>query len=148
MSDTAFGLVGLSALFILLALRMPVALAMALVGVVGFGIMNGWGPAVSMLADEAFVISNNYELIVIPLFILMGNFASTSGMSRDLYNAAYAWFGHWRGGLASATIAACAAIWPSFSATGGMPTVPMVSHMRRATPTWNCILTIRRIIAW
>ena len=93
MSNTAFGLVGLAFLFIFLALRMPVAIAMALIGVVGFGLMSGWAPAISMLADEAFVISNNYELIVIPLFILMGNFASTSGMSRDLYNAAYSWFG-------------------------------------------------------
>jgi len=130
MSDTAFGLVGLSALFILLALRMPVALAMALVGVVGFGIMNGWGPAVSMLADEAFVISNNYELIVIPLFILMGNFASTSGMSRDLYNAAYAWFGHWRGGLASATIAACA----GFAALSGSSVASAVTMGRVSLP--------------
>ncbi len=130
MSDTAFGLVGVASLFILLALRMPVAIAMALVGVVGFGIMNGWSPAFSMLGDEAFVIANNYELIVIPLFILMGNFASTSGMSRDLYNAAYAWVGHWRGGLASATIAACA----GFAALSGSSVASAITMGRVSLP--------------
>ncbi len=130
MTNTMFGLVGLAALFTLLAFRMPVAIAMALVGVVGFGVMNGWSPAVSMLADEAFVISNNYELIVIPLFILMGNFASVSGMSRDLYNAAYSWFGHWRGGLASATIAACA----GFAALSGSSVASAVTMGRVSLP--------------
>jgi tripartite ATP-independent transporter DctM subunit len=130
MSNTMYGLVGLAALFTLLALRMPVAIAMAIVGVVGFGFMNGWAPALSMLADEAFVISNNYELIVIPLFILMGNFASVSGMSRDLYNAAYSWFGHWRGGLASATIAACA----GFAALSGSSVASAVTMGRVALP--------------
>ena len=130
MSNTAFGLVGLAFLFIFLALRMPVAIAMALIGVVGFGLMSGWAPAISMLADEAFVISNNYELIVIPLFILMGNFASTSGMSRDLYNAAYSWFGHWRGGLASATIAACA----GFAALSGSSVASAVTMGRVSLP--------------
>ncbi len=125
-----FGLLGLAALFALLAFRMPVAIAMALVGVVGFGFMNGWTPAISMLADEAFVISNNYELIVIPLFILMGNFASVSGMSRDLYNAAYGWFGHWRGGLASATIAACA----GFAALSGSSVASAVTMGRVSLP--------------
>jgi len=130
MSNTMFGIIGLLALFTLLALRMPVAIAMAVVGVVGFGFMNGWTPALSMLADEAFVISNNYELIVIPLFILMGNFASVSGMSRDLYNAAYSWFGHWRGGLASATIAACA----GFAALSGSSVASAVTMGRVALP--------------
>ncbi|MEK9678392.1 MAG: TRAP transporter large permease [Rhodospirillaceae bacterium] len=130
MSNTMFGIVGLLGLFTLLALRMPVAIAMAIVGVVGFGFMNGWTPALSMLADEAFVISNNYELIVIPLFILMGNFASVSGMSRDLYNAAYSWFGHWRGGLASATIAACA----GFAALSGSSVASAVTMGRVALP--------------
>ena len=130
MTNTMFGLVGLASLFTLLAFRMPVAIAMALVGVVGFGVMNGWSPAISMLADEAFVISNNYELIVIPLFILMGNFASVSGMSRDLYNAAYSWFGHWRGGLASATIAACA----GFAALSGSSVASAVTMGRVSLP--------------
>lgn len=130
MSNTFYGLIGLAALFTLLALRMPVAIAMALVGVIGFGVMNGWTPALSMLADEAFVISTNFELIVIPLFILMGNFASVSGMSRDLYSAAYSWFGHWRGGLASATIAACA----GFAALSGSSVASAVTMGRVSLP--------------
>ena len=108
MSVTYVGLIGLGALFALLAIRMPVALAMMLVGIVGIGHINGQRPALSTLVEESFVISSSYELIVMPLVVLMGNFAALSGMSRDLYGAAYAWFGHWRGGLASATIAACA----------------------------------------
>ena len=130
MSNTYYGLIGLAALFALLALRMPVAIAMALVGVIGFGVINGWTPALSMLADEAFVISTNFELIVIPLFILMGNFASVSGMSRDLYSAAYSWFGHWRGGLASATIAACA----GFAALSGSSVASAVTMGRVSLP--------------
>jgi tripartite ATP-independent transporter DctM subunit len=93
---------------VLLALRMPVGVAMLLTGFLGFAAIRGWAPALALLASEPFVISSNYELIVIPLFVLMGNLASLSGMSRDLYAAAYAWVGHWRGGLASATIVGCA----------------------------------------
>ena len=53
-------------------------------------------------------MSSFYPLSVIPLFVLMGQFATLSGMARDFYAAAYAWIGHWRGGLAGATIASCA----------------------------------------
>ena len=130
MSPTAAGLLGLGALFVLLAIRTPVAIAMAVVGVIGFGLMNGWAPALSVLVDEAFVISTNYELIVIPLFILMGNFATISGMSRDLYTTAYAWFGHWRGGLASATIAGCA----GFAALSGSSVAAAVTMGRVSLP--------------
>ena len=130
MSPTVAGLIGLGALFAMLAIRTPVAIAMAVVGVIGFGLMNGWAPALSVLVDEAFVISTNYELIVIPLFILMGNFATISGMSRDLYTTAYAWFGHWRGGLASATIAGCA----GFAALSGSSVAAAVTMGRVSLP--------------
>lgn len=108
MTPTHIGLVFLAGLMLLLALRMPVGIAMLLAGVLGFAAIQGWAPALALLASEPFVISSNYELIVIPLFVLMGNLATASGMSRNLYNAAYVWVGHWRGGLASATIVACA----------------------------------------
>ena len=62
----------------------------------------------SALGGEAFEISTTETLIVVPLFILMGNLAGVSGISKDLYAAAYAWLGHFRGGLASATIGGCA----------------------------------------
>ena len=84
----------------------------------------------STLVDESFVIASNYELIVIPLFVLMGNLATISGMSRDLYRAAYAWFGHWRGGLASATIASCA----GFAALSGSSVASAVTMGRVALP--------------
>ncbi len=130
MSPTAAGLLGLTGLFLLLALRMPVGIAMMLVGLLGFGALNGWGPALAMLGSEPFVIATNYELIVIPLFVLMGNFATVSGMSRDLYAAAYVWFGHWRGGLASATIAACA----GFAALSGSSVAAAVTMGKVALP--------------
>ncbi len=130
MSPTTAGLLGLAGLFLLLALRMPVGIAMMLVGVLGFGALNGWGPALAVLGSEPFVIATNYELIVIPLFVLMGNFATVSGMSRDLYAAAYAWFGHWRGGLASATIAACA----GFAALSGSSVAAAVTMGKVSLP--------------
>ncbi len=130
MSPTTTGLVGLAGLFVLLALRMPVGIAMMLMGVLGFGVLNGWGPALAVLGSEPFVIATNYELIVIPLFVLMGNFATVSGMSRDLYAAAYAWFGHWRGGLASATIAACA----GFAALSGSSVAAAVTMGKVSLP--------------
>jgi len=130
MSPTWVGIIGLLALFVLLGMRMPVAIVMMLLGVIGITVLNSWNAAMSTLADEAWVIVSNYEFIVIPLFILMGNFASISGMSRDLYAAAYSWFGHWRGGLASATIAACA----GFAALSGSSVASAVTMGRVSLP--------------
>jgi len=130
MTPTALGIAGLAGLFALLALRMPVGIAMLLVGFIGFGLVNGWAPALALLAGEPFVISSNYELIVVPLFVLMGNLATVSGMSRDLYSAAYAWVGHWRGGLASATIAACS----GFAALSGSSVASALTMGQVALP--------------
>jgi tripartite ATP-independent transporter DctM subunit len=130
MNPTWVGIMGLLALFVLLGMRMPVAIVMMLLGVIGITVLNSWDAAMSTLADEAWVIVSNYEFIVIPLFILMGNFASISGMSRDLYTAAYSWFGHWRGGLASATIAACA----GFAALSGSSVASAVTMGRVSLP--------------
>ncbi len=130
MSPTFIGLIGLVALFALLALRMPVGVAMMIIGAVGIGVLNGWHAALGTLGSEPFVIASNYELMIIPLFVLMGNLAGISGMSRDLYSAAYAWIGHWRGGLASATIAACA----GFAALSGSSVASAVTMGRVALP--------------
>jgi tripartite ATP-independent transporter DctM subunit len=130
MTPVTIGLIGLGALFLLLALRMPVGIAMAVVGTVGFGVLNSWPATLAQLGREPFVFGSSYELIVIPLFILMGNLASISGMSRDLYQAAYAWFGHWRGGLASATIAACA----GFAAVSGSSVAAAITMGRVSLP--------------
>ncbi len=107
MSPATVGLVGILVLFLLLALRVPVAFAMFLVGFTGLVLLDGWAAAKSLLASEAFTLASSPELVVIPLFILMGNVASRSGMSRELYDAAYALIGPVRGGLASATILGC-----------------------------------------
>lgn len=108
MSDTAIGLAGIAALFVLFILRMPVGLSMLTVGFLGTVSIRGWTHALPSLSSETFAIASFYQLVVIPMFVLMGNIAGASGMGRDLYNAAYAWVGHIRGGLASATIIACA----------------------------------------
>ncbi len=130
MSAGAIGIVGLGGLFLLLALRMPVAIALILVGTVGIAALSGTGAALATLSGETFVISSFYELSVIPLFVLMGNFATLSGMSRDLYAAAYAWVGHWRGGLASATIVGCS----GFAALSGSSVASAVTMGRVALP--------------
>lgn len=107
MSGFAVGMWGMGILFVLLALRVPVAFAMFAVGFVGVGILNGFASATSTLASEAFTLASSAELIVVPLFILMGNVATETGMSRKLYDAAYAIIGSVRGGLASATVIGC-----------------------------------------
>ncbi len=107
MSASTIGILGIVALFALLILRIPVAFAMFVVGFAGIAVLNGMNSAWSLLASEAFTLGSSPELVVIPLFILMGNVASATGMSRQLYDAAYALIGHIRGGLASATVIGC-----------------------------------------
>lgn len=107
MSSGLIGILGIAALLALLLLRIPVAFAMFLVGFLGLWIIDGWTVASGLLASETFTLASKPELVVIPLFILMGNVASATGMSRQLYDAAYALIGHVRGGLASATIIGC-----------------------------------------
>lgn len=82
MSASATGVVGMLALFALLALRVPVAFAMFVIGFLGIWALNGLNAATSLLASEAYTLASSPELVVIPLFILMGNVASHTGMSR------------------------------------------------------------------
>lgn len=107
MSGGTIGLIGVAVLLLLLALRLPVAFAMFLVGFAGIWVLNGWNAAMGLLASETFTLASSPELVVIPLFILMGNVASSTGMSRQLYDAAYSIVGQFRGGLASATVIGC-----------------------------------------
>ena len=130
MSATAIGVLGLFFLFFFLALRMPVAMAMMVVGFFGTISISGLPAALSILGGEAFEISTTETLIVVPLFILMGNLAGVSGISKDLYAAAYAWLGHYRGGLASATIGGCA----GFAALSGSSIASAVTMGRVALP--------------
>ncbi|GGM12062.1 C4-dicarboxylate ABC transporter permease [Pseudooceanicola nanhaiensis] len=107
MSAGAVGLWGIAGLFALLLIRVPVAFAMFLVGFLGIWHLNGWNAAMGLLASETFTLASSPELVIIPLFILMGNVAGHTGMSRQLYDAAYALIGQVRGGLASATVIGC-----------------------------------------
>jgi tripartite ATP-independent transporter DctM subunit len=129
-SPEMIGLLGIVAMLILLALRMPIGIAMLLVGAVGFTVLHGVRPALFMLGSYPYGYAAVYELAVIPLFVLMGNAAAVSGMGRDLYAAAYAWVGHWRGGLASATILACA----GFAAVSGSSVASAVTMGRVCLP--------------
>ncbi|HSL81095.1 MAG TPA: TRAP transporter large permease [Pseudolabrys sp.] len=130
MTNTEIGLIGLGALFVLFVLRMPVGLTMLTVGFLGNAAISGWSHALPSLSSETFAIATFYQLVVIPMFVLMGNLAGASGMGRDLYNAAYAWVGHVRGGLASATIIACAC----FASLCGSAAASAVTMGRVALP--------------
>jgi tripartite ATP-independent transporter DctM subunit len=130
MTHTEIGLIGLAALFVLFILRMPVGLTMLMVGFLGNAAIAGWSHALPSLSSETFAIATFYQLVVIPMFVLMGNLAGASGMGRDLYNAAYAWVGHVRGGLASATIIACAC----FASLCGSAAASAVTMGRVALP--------------
>lgn len=104
----ALTLWGLLGTFLLIALQVPVGIAMGIAGVVGFGVLSGFGPALAMIASETSNNLASLDLATIPLFVLMGSFASMAGLSEDLYRLAYAVVGHRRGGLAMATIGGCA----------------------------------------
>jgi C4-dicarboxylate transporter, DctM subunit len=101
-------LLGFAAIFALALLRVPLAFAMGLVGVIGMGLTRGWMPAVASVAQVVHETGFAYTLSVIPLFILMGNFVARAGLAHELFAAAYAFIGHLRGGLAHATVLACA----------------------------------------
>ncbi|MDH5797520.1 MAG: TRAP transporter large permease, partial [Paracoccaceae bacterium] len=107
MSAASIGFLGIASLFVLLILRIPVAFAMFVVGFFGITALDSSRSAMSLLASETFTLASSPELVVVPLFILMGNVASITGMSRRLYDAAYAVIGQFRGGLASATVIGC-----------------------------------------
>ncbi len=96
-------------------LRMPIGLAMGAVGVIGFGVISGFGPAFRLLAQSPIRTATDAGFAVIPMFLLMGAIATVSGMSTELFRAANSFLGRFRGGLGMATIAACA----GFAAVSG-----------------------------
>jgi C4-dicarboxylate transporter, DctM subunit len=108
MSTDAVAVTGFISLFALMMLRVPVGIAMGVVGVLGFGYLIGdITPALKILSQSPIRTATDAEFAVIPLFLLMGAFASASGMSRELFRASNTFLGHLRGGLGVATIAAC-----------------------------------------
>ncbi|PZO17065.1 MAG: C4-dicarboxylate ABC transporter permease [Burkholderiales bacterium] len=97
---------GFLAVFAMAFIRIPLALAMAIAGIAGLGLMRGWQPAFASTSQVIFETGFAYVLSVIPLFILMGNLVARAGMARELYTAANAFVGHRKGGLAMASIIA------------------------------------------
>ena len=124
-------LIGLAILMASLFVGLPIAWGMLLVGTLGFSYFTGIEAAYSMAAQTAFDTGMSYSFTVLPLFILMGNLVNASGLSRDLYSAAYAFIGHVRGGLAMATILACGA----FSALSGSSMATTAAMSRVAMPS-------------
>lgn len=125
-----FVLWAFAAMLLLIALQVPIAVAMALPGVVGFASVVGWQPTVFMMGETAFSTVNSYSLSVVPLFILMGNLINAADISRELYQATYRFVGHLRGGLAIATVLACA----GFAAVCGSSLATSAAMTRVAYP--------------
>jgi C4-dicarboxylate transporter, DctM subunit len=135
MDRDVVALLGFAAMFVLMALRVPIGVAMGVVGVLGFAAIAGWGPGLNLLANVPLSVLTDYNLSIIPMFILMGAFATQAGMSKELFRAGNAWVGHRTGGLALATILACggfAAINGSSVATAATMSQVALPEMRRA----------------
>jgi C4-dicarboxylate transporter DctM subunit len=123
-------IIGLGAVLLLVFLRMPIAIAMGLVGFVGYSTLRGGRASISMVSRLIIDTAQDYGLSVVPLFILMGLFVNKGGLSRELYQVSYAFMGHFRGGLAMATIVACA----GFSAICGSSLATAATMSKVAMP--------------
>jgi len=127
-------IIGFSCVLGLVLLRMPIAFAMGLVGMIGYMFETSFRGAISMVSRLIIDTSQDYGLSVVPLFILMGLFVNKGGISRELYQVSYAFLGHLRGGLAMATIVACggfAAICGSSLATAATMSKVAMPEMRK-----------------
>jgi len=134
MSLTTIGIIGIIALVILLYSKMPVGFAMGFLGLFGFSYVVNLNAGVNLLARDVWDVFSSYNLTVIPLFVFMGQVAFHSGISRRLYDSAYVLFGHRRGGLAIATVGACAgfaAISGSTNATAATMATVTLPEMKR-----------------
>jgi tripartite ATP-independent transporter DctM subunit len=124
-------LIGFAFLLIFILAKMPIPMAMAVVGFVGFGEAINYHASLAMVAQVASEEGMNYGLSVVPLFILMGNFVTQSGLSHELYKSSYAFLGHRKGGLAMATIVACG----GFSAVCGSSLATAATMSKVAMPS-------------
>jgi tripartite ATP-independent transporter DctM subunit len=136
MSPVTLGIIGIFFLFLLLALRMQIGFSMAVVGFLGYALLGSLKPSFTVLGFEPFKIGVQYSLTVIPLFILMGQFANYSKMGFEIYQTVYRWVGFLPGGLSMATVVACggfAAISGSSlaaAATMGMVALPEMKRFK------------------
>jgi C4-dicarboxylate transporter, DctM subunit len=134
MNELLIAALGFVALLALILVRLPIAAAMAIVGVGGTAWVAGWPAALATLKQGPLERASSYTLVVVPLFLLMGYLASRAGLSQKLFHAANVWLGHRRGGLAMATVGACtgfAAICGSSVATGATMCSVALPEMRR-----------------
>jgi C4-dicarboxylate transporter, DctM subunit len=135
MAVQTIGLIGMGVLIALIFLRVPVGVAMGLVGLCGYAAVDGWAKAFRVFGQVPFDVATNYDLSVVPMFVLMGEVATQSGISSQLYRAAKAVFSGVRGAQALATIGACAgfgAVCGSSLATAATMTRISIPEMRRA----------------
>jgi C4-dicarboxylate transporter, DctM subunit len=133
-SPDAVAVLGFVVLFALMLLRVPVGMAMGLVGVTGYAYLSGGAPALKLVGQTSMRTVTSYQFGVIPMFLLMGAFVSHSGISRELFRAANTFVGHRRGGLGLATIVSCggfAAISGSSVATAATFSAVAYPEMRR-----------------
>ncbi|MCC7018091.1 MAG: TRAP transporter permease [Rhodospirillales bacterium] len=130
MSTDAVAIIGFVSLFVLMLLRVPIGMALGLIGVAGFGYLTSAAPALKIVGHTTMRTVTDFNYAVVPLFLLMGSFATTSGMSRELFRAANAFLGHLRGGLGIATILACG----GFAAICGSSVATAATFSRVAYP--------------
>src|SRR5438093_8051786 len=130
MGTDAVAVLGFVAVFALMRPRLPVGMAMGLVGVCGFGYLVGLAPALKLVGQTSMRTVTDYTFGVIPMFLLMGTFVSNSGMSRELFRVANGFVGHLRGGLGIATVAACG----GFAAICGSSVATAATFSRVAYP--------------
>jgi C4-dicarboxylate transporter DctM subunit len=123
-------LIGFAAVLLLVFLRMPIAIAMGIVGIIGYAQETSLRASISMAGRLIIDTAQDYGLSVVPLFILMGLFVNKGGLSLELYRASYSFLGHLRGGLAMATIVACA----GFSAICGSSLATAATMSKVAMP--------------
>ncbi len=123
MTPFTVGIIGIIVLFILFLLRMPVGFAMGLVGFLGYSYLVNLTAGLTLAGQTAYLTVASYTFSVVPLFLLMGEFAFFAGLSAELYDFTYKWLGHLPGGLAMATVAACA----GFAAISGSSTAGAVT---------------------
>jgi tripartite ATP-independent transporter DctM subunit len=109
MNPTYIGIIGIALMILVFLSRMPVAYVMAMIGFLGFSVMISLKGGLNLLSRDIYQVFSSYSLTTIPLFILMGQLAFNSGISRRLYDTAYKYLGSVRGGLAMTTVAACTA---------------------------------------
>ncbi len=123
-------LIGFAVVLLLVLLRVPIAFAMGMVGVVGFALETSVRGSLSMSARLITDTSQDYGLSVVPLFVAMGLFVNKSGISREMYQISNAFLGHFRGGIAMATVAACG----GFAAVCGSSLATAATMSRVAMP--------------